>query len=792
MKFENKLEKTKFNNKLIKSLSSELNISENIVKLLFSRNINTKEKIVNFLNCGINNFYNPFQLSGMATGVKQINNAIQNKKRILIVGDYDTDGICSTAILYKYFESIGIKVNYFLPNRFLDGYGLTIETVDKIVEEFNPEFIITVDCGISCEKEVEYIQSKGIEIVVTDHHEIPDTIPNCTCIDPKLPGDYPFKELCGAGVALKVVQALAGLSEALKYTSIACLATVADIVPLVSENRAIVKHGLENQDSLPVGVKKLISNLKLKQLTSSDIAFKIAPKLNTAGRMGDATVAFKLFIEKNPIEILNILTNLEQQNNQRIEAGNAIYEDCILKLSNTCVSNLKSIVLYSDNWHAGVLGIVCAKLTEKFNRPVCLLTKVDNVYKGSIRSLPGIDIFKELSKCSHLLVKFGGHAGAGGLTVSKDNILEFANQLEQNITSSYNSQVFDVVKYYDFDFNKEDISINFVKELNRLEPFGFGNEKPVFKYTFNNIKPERLKNYPNYLKFKTEKFEMISFSLSEYFDSFSTNCNKNVLLDVSVETFNKHEKLKAIIKTITFDKLNTNIKNEISFGYYAKQLNVPLLSHNSTVNEISENKLVSMLNSSDFGTLLVANSFQSYSYALEHFNKCIKHFDTFQIKDLIGSNTLLFLAKNTKNFSIFKNVVFLDDILKSDYLKNINSNIYVLSVSKGDNVVNQLSLDRKEFGKYHNSIKKLALNNICSYSEQEYFTLLKKHNPNFNNLKFNQFIFVTMVLSELKIITITNQLDNYKIEINKNVNNPLTNSTIYNYVKLLQNVSKGE
>ena len=792
MKFENKLETLKFNNKLVKSLSSELNISENTIKLLFSRGINTKEQIVDFLNCGINNFYNPFQLTGMTEGVKQIKQAIESNKRILIVGDYDTDGICSTAILFKYFESINVKVDYFLPNRFLDGYGLTIETVDKIVEEFNPEFIITVDCGISCEKEIEYIKSKGIEIVVTDHHEIPETIPNCTCIDPKLPGNYPFKELCGAGVALKVVQALAGLNEALKYTNIASLATVADIVPLVSENRAIVKHGLQNQDTLPVGVKKLISSLKLNNLTSSDIAFKIAPKLNTAGRMGDATIAFKLFIEKNPIEIINILTNLEQQNNQRIEAGNSIYDDCLLKLSNTCVSNLKAIVLHSNSWHAGVLGIVCAKLTEKFNRPVCLLTKVDNVYKGSIRSLAGIDIFKELSKCSNLLVKFGGHAGAGGLTIEEKNIQLFTETLNSNISNSYDSTVFDVIKYYDFDFNKDNIDINFVKELSMLEPFGFGNEKPVFKYTFNNIKPERLKNYPNYLKFKTDKFDMISFSLSEYFDSLSTNCNKHVLLDVSVETFNKHEKLKAVIKSIAFDKLNTNVKSEISLGYYAKQLNNPKLSHNSTVCEVPENEIKQVLNSSDFGTLIVANSFESYTYALNNFGEHIKNFETYQVKDLIGSNTLLFLAKNTKNFSIFKNIIFLDEVLKKDYLKNINSSIFVSNIASGNDAINQLSIERNVFGIYHNCIKKLAVKNIGSYSEQEYFALVKKQNPNYKNFKFNQFVFVTMVLSELNIITITNELDNYNIVINPNVNNPLTNSTIYNYVKLFQSVSKGE
>ena len=243
MKFINRLNDIKFNNKLVNNLAKEFNVSNEVIKILFSRGITNKTDIDQFLNSSINQFYNPFQLSGMASAVSAIQQAVKDNKKILIVGDYDTDGICSTAILYKYFESIGKKVDYFLPNRFADGYGLTIDTVNKIVEKFDPQFIITVDCGISCYKEVDYIKSLGIDIVVTDHHEIPEIIPDCICVDPKLQSDYPFKELCGAGVALKVIQALSGLNEALKYTNIAALATVADIVPLKSENRAIVKHG---------------------------------------------------------------------------------------------------------------------------------------------------------------------------------------------------------------------------------------------------------------------------------------------------------------------------------------------------------------------------------------------------------------------------------------------------------------------------------------------------------------------------------------------------------------------
>ncbi len=782
MKFINRLNDIKFNNKLVNNLAKEFNVSNEVIKILFSRGITNKTDIDQFLNSSINQFYNPFQLSGMASAVSAIQQAVKDNKKILIVGDYDTDGICSTAILYKYFESIGKKVDYFLPNRFADGYGLTIDTVNKIVEKFAPQFIITVDCGISCYKEVDYIKSLGIDIVVTDHHEIPEIIPDCICVDPKLQSDYPFKELCGAGVALKVIQALSGLNEALKYTCIAALATVADIVPLKSENRAIVKHGLAHANSLPVGVLQLIENLKIKELSSSDIAFKIAPKLNTAGRMGDATVAFKLFIEKNPTEILEILTLLEQQNNQRIEAGNSIYEDCINQLKNQCISDMRAIVLYSQSWHAGVLGIICAKLTEKFNRPVCLLTKVDNVYKGSIRSLPGIDIFKELTKCSDILVKFGGHSGAGGLTIEESNLELFKQRLNDNIKNTYDDSYFEPVKYYDFNLNKEDVTIDYVKSLQVLEPFGFGNEKPVFMYTFNNIKPERLKNYPNYIKIRTDKLEIMTFNLSEYYDSLLTNCNKNVILDINIETYNNRERLKGIIKNLMFEKLSTSVRKDVVLGYYAKQLISPSYREYNNIVNINVNDIESIMHS-NFGTLIVTNSFESYKFAIEHFSSHIINYESYSVKDYTGSNTLLFMAKSTLNFSNFNNVIFLDDIINKDYLLGFKSNIYLCSINHDDNMLTTLDCSRKEFGYYHSAIKITNAKEQHSYSEQEYFNLIK-FNSGYKNLKFNQFIFVTQVLSQLNIIDIDSQLDYYNISINNKVTSQLNNSSIYNFVKL--------
>lgn len=774
-----------FNVKQLNNLSEKFNVPVHIIKHLFSLNIKTEKEISEFFNPGLSQFYNPFLLKGMQEAVNKINEAIKNNKKIVIIGDYDTDGICATAVLYKYFESIGVKVNYFLPNRFLDGYGLTLETAKKLIEQFEPDLLITVDCGISCYAEIDYLMENGVDVIVTDHHEVPDIKPNCICLDPKDPNQtYPFKELCGAGVALKLVHALGGLKEFLNLTNIACLATVADIVPLVNENRAIVLHGLSNQNSLPVGVKKLLSTLKITNLTSTDIAFKLAPKLNTAGRMGDATVAFKLFIEKNPNELIQILTELENENNARIEAGNDIFSDAIKMLNNVNISNLGAIVLKSETWHSGVLGIVCAKLTEKYNRPVCLLTKVDNEYKGSIRSINGIDIYKELNNCKNLLVKFGGHAGAGGLTILEHNIDKFITTLNNNILNNYPNSVFDAIKYYDIDCNKENIDVNFVKSLQVLEPFGFGNEKPVFKLTFNNFKPERIKNHPNFLKIKTNSMELLAFNLSDQVLSLNTNCNKHALLDVSVDSFKGQEKVKAIIKNISYDKLNTNIKLEEAGAYSLNQLTGPNnLNTPNIVKANSFNEIKQKINSK-MGNLFVCFNFDTYNKVIKNLSEHIKNYETFNIKTSTGSNTIIYLPTSFENFNNYNNIFFFDEILTKEYLNNFNSNITIFKVNN-QTCLNQLNTDRNVFAKYHTAIVNAINNKLSGYSKIEYFYSLKKLNPQFKDLKFDQFTFVVMVLSELNILQITNEELNYSISLNKNVNNPLTNSKIYNYVNLI-------
>ena len=328
-------ERKKFSSDEVAKISKKFNLSPIVVELLFSRDYTTEEQISKFLNPKIEDLYDPYLLKDMDRAVERIKNAIKNNEKVLIFGDYDVDGVSASAILIKYFSSINFYVDYYLPNRYIDGYGLTNATIDKVKEMFNPTLIITVDCGIACFNEVEYAKTLGIDTIVTDHHDIPEVVPNTIVVNAKLPDQkYPFSQLCGTGVALKLVHAMSDLETAKKYLAICALATISDIVPLVDENRAIVKLGLERfEKDLPLGIKMLIKDSKLSyNILASDVSFRLSPKINAAGRMGDASVALKLFIEEDKILLKNTIDNLNNLNINRQALCNEVYDDALLKL----------------------------------------------------------------------------------------------------------------------------------------------------------------------------------------------------------------------------------------------------------------------------------------------------------------------------------------------------------------------------------------------------------------------------------------------------------------------------
>jgi single-stranded-DNA-specific exonuclease len=509
-------------------------ISEKFARLLFVRGIDTPEKAKRFFEISQDSINDPFLLKGMSEAVERIENAISAKERILIIGDYDADGISSVAILYKYLISRHASTRYFLPERNADGYGLTCELIDKLNERFQPKLIITVDCGISCPSEVEHAKSLGIDCIVTDHHAIPEKTPDCICINPKLPDqEYPFRDLCGAGVALKLAHALGGLETALKYIDICSIATVADIVALRDENRTIVTMGLEklNANSLP-SITALAKSCNIHgEIKSSDISFKLGPKINASGRMGNAKKGLDIILEQNEEEIEKIIRSLAEYNSIRQKLCNTIYAEVEAVVEHDKLYKNNIIIVADKKWESGVLGIVSARITEKYCKPSIIFGFTDDVAKGSGRSIEGIDLVSIVEKHGNLCVSFGGHAMATGLSVAIDKYDLFRDSVVAYMNEKYNSVDLVVEKVYDFVLDQEDITPEFVRETLRLEPTGCDNPAPVFMTTVTACQVGSLNNYPIHIRFSNKNMQFIFFNGAECGDIIACNFPKQVLFE---------------------------------------------------------------------------------------------------------------------------------------------------------------------------------------------------------------------------------------------------------------------
>lgn len=789
MEFVSKIEGIEFNNKEILRMSEKFNLCQDIVKLLFARGIDTEDKIDKYLNSGVSSLYNPFLLKNMQEVVDKIKFYIMSKKRILIMGDYDTDGISASAILFKYFKSIGVDTNVFLPNRVVDGYGLTKDSLDKVKSMYSPDLIITVDCGITCVEEIDYCKSLGIDIIVTDHHDIPSVIPNTLIINPKLEDQlYPFRELCGAGVALKLVHALGGLSEALKYTTIATLATVADIVPLMDENRAIVKLGLENQKTqLPKGLKKLCSQLKISlPLSSTDISFKLAPKINATGRMGDAIISFNLYVKNDDSEIKENIDLLVALNDKRVVETNNIFASACEMLEDTNVSRLGMIVLYNETWESGVLGIICSKLVERYNKPVCLLSMVDGEFKGSCRSIPGVNIFDALTSVSDLLIRFGGHNQAGGLSIERKNLKEFRNRINDYVLTHINESELLTKKYYDLDISNMDLSVEFLQQLSIFEPCGFKNEKPMFRLALTENNVSRMSNYPQHLRIKQGNLNLIGFGKGEYYYNLSVNCPKEVIVELTLEKYANKEKITGFIRHVNYSKLSTATKSEIISANYLSELKyIQCKSEFMSYKQLSFENAIKRINDmsvkSLFGTAVLIYDMDTYFKATKLIPN-IKNYELFDIHNACGENTFVFAPNSDINLKDYNNIFILDNFLVEGYIAHLSNKfnkIYTLNSKINMDMFKGIDVSREVFAKNMLAIK--AYKNATPMPDLiTYFNNLKRHNFIDKNAKYNEFYFFMLTMEELGICKFEDGLINIS-----NIKSNLENSSIYNFVSQL-------
>lgn len=415
------------NQEKVKQIAEKNNINKLLATILVNRNIVEDEQINVFLNPTRKNFHNPLLMPDMEIALNRVLKAIENNEKVIIYGDYDVDGITSTTVLKSFLADRGLYVDSYIPNRLDEGYGLNNEAIDKIAQE-GYTLMITVDCGISANKEIDYANTLGIETIVTDHHEPGEILPNAIAVvDAKRKDNkYPCRDLAGVGVVFKLIQAIGQKlnldeKEYLKYLDIVCVGTISDIVPLVDENRVIAKLGLLLvSQTRNMGLKSILISSGYKNVDSNTISFGVAPRINASGRMGHQEQALQLFLSTDVNEVKELTAKLNGYNTKRQEIEKDIFNEAKKKIEKENLAENSVIVVAGNGWHHGVIGIVASKITENYFRPTILLSFDDDLGKGSGRSIPGFDLHNALTKCDDSLYKFGGHAMAVGVTVEKD------------------------------------------------------------------------------------------------------------------------------------------------------------------------------------------------------------------------------------------------------------------------------------------------------------------------------------------------------------------------------------
>ena len=546
--------------KKIKEIEKKFNVPELLATVLVNRGIVDEDEIRVFLNPTRNDFHDPYLMPDMEIAVERILKAIKNQEKVIIYGDYDVDGITSITVLKKFLKTCGLEVDYYIPNRLNEGYGLNKNAIDKI-KEGGYTLIITVDCGISAIEEITYANELGIETIVTDHHEPLDELPPAIAVvdlKRKDSNTYPFKSLAGCGVVFKVTQALGmklGMEEKeyLKYLDIVCVGTISDIVPLVDENRVIAKLGLRLVEvTKNPGLKALLKASGYKQVNSNTISFGIAPRINACGRMGYEEEALKLFLTENLVEASRITEKLNQYNRDRQEIEKNIYEEAI-KMIEKEPEEKSAIVLGSDNWHHGVIGIVSSKITEMYFKPSVLICFEGEEGKGSGRSIPGFDLHEALVKHSEYLEKYGGHEMAVGLSLQRENFDKFKKAFENYVAEK---DISDIVPIIDIDKQIElkDVDYQVVKQLDLLEPFGEANRRPVFVYKNLKIDSIRALSDGKHLKLTLKDgnaiVNAIGFNLGHLSKEYMIGDKIDVAGTLELNSFNGRETVQINVKDI--------------------------------------------------------------------------------------------------------------------------------------------------------------------------------------------------------------------------------------------------
>lgn len=539
------------NNNTAELLFAELKINKTICSILSQRQINTYQEAKNYFRPQIEHLHSPWLMKDMNLAVDRILQAFNTKEKILVFGDYDVDGTTSVATMYGFLKEIYQEVDFYIPHRYKEGYGVSKAGIDYAYEN-NITLIISLDCGIKSVELIAYAKSLGIDFIVCDHH-LPDAIlPEAVAILNAKQKDctYPYKELCGCGVGFKLMQALSEKlvlpnESYLQYLDLVATAIAADIVPITGENRILAYYGLQKVNNCAsIGIKALmeLSNTKLP-LTINNLVFIIAPRINAAGRMDDAKKAVQLFIEKDYSQALAKAKLLHADNTERKEADSNITEEALDILNNCNNATLqKSTVVYREHWHKGVVGIVASRLIETYYRPTVVLTKSGDIVAGSARSVAGFNLYEAIHACKEHLITYGGHFAAAGLTMQEHKVKDFTLAFEEAVAAQIKPEQLIPEIVIDAEIEFKQITPSFYNIIKQMEPFGPENMRPVFlsKKVFNTGFSKIVKE--QHVKFQLIQNEVIlngiGFGMANKFELLQMNRPVDVVYTIDENTWN--------------------------------------------------------------------------------------------------------------------------------------------------------------------------------------------------------------------------------------------------------------
>ncbi len=747
----------------VRCLAEQCGLTEGAVKILYGRGIDSEEKIRAFLTPSSRRYLSPFLLSGMREAVELLTRARDEGLTVAVFGDYDADGVCALSVMHFALRAFGIEPYLYVPER-SEGYGLTVEAIDKIFDEVLPDLFITVDCGISNADAVLYIRECGADVIVTDHHQLPEHLPDCICINPKFEDDYPYDNLCGAGVAFKLACALIG-ERAYPLADFAAIASVADSVPLLGENRDIVAEGLRRINESPRPCFSALLGKQAGAANAQTLAFAIAPRINAAGRMGDAHAALSLFTSESEAEISDLAAKLCAYNTERQKNCDELYRQAKAMLKEKGV--YKNVIMLADErWNTGFVGIVSARLAEEYNRPALLFVKNGNMLKGSARSIECVNIFDALRNCSQYIAEFGGHAQAAGVNVSEENFSALEDALDAYIGAHYTQEDF-IPKLFVSEIVDEKFPPSFARELERFEPFGVGNKRPLFAVKVASCEATPLKPLSPHLSIENPCMEMVCFNGLKWRRLLESDVEKYLVFESNVSKFRGREYIKGIVREILYDGASGSDTGLSVFANSLARLREQTVEPETEYlgTQDMTRRIAALEAECAYGTCFIASRRET----LAAYPALRRRADLFYPSDKNPVNRLLLSPSADADLSVYRNILFLDMPIDFNVASLRGKHVCVNPEIKGFSFPSSVRTDRESllsvFAALRTNAGKLAGSNA---EEVALSTEALGFDPYL-------FVFALNVFEELGLVAYEDE----RLVVYRGVRSNLNNSVIY-------------